>query len=102
MNEKNPTLTVQYIWKDNFNRYQNCIYTGSKSNLYVKPGKWKVKNCTCLACCFGVGQKFNIDLLDDYQNRPSINYFTGELTGEYCENTLAAEDFCSASSAIII
>lgn len=102
MNEIAPSLKVKYAWKDNFNQYRDCIYQGSKSNLYITAGEWRVKNCSCLACCFGVGEKFRIDSQEDYQNKPSINYSTGELNGSFCENTLAQNDFCYASSHILI
>jgi len=72
----------------------SCQYFGGKQTFTWQQGDWRVASCNCQdSCCYQVGSTFNIKAVNDFTNKPQAN-FTGQLTGDYCNNTIVAQDTC--------
>jgi hypothetical protein len=76
----------------------NCTYYGEQQQFAWKQGDWRVASCDCQSsCCYQIGSSFNVKALYDIQNKPQAN-FTGQLTGDFCNNTMATVDTCYLDS----
>ena len=82
---------------------QACNYYGQKQPFSWLEGDWRITSCSCSdSCCYQLGSYLNLKALTDWTNRPRAN-LTGNLVGDFCNNTMTAQDTCwleGASSGV--